>query len=194
MIQELPRIAEELRGGRPVPPVTVRTFLSWFSAQRRGNSIVADIKKQLKEARVITFPDFESAWIDAPIGFALEDSEQATDFGSSADGFSTATVQQVEGELKSGAEVTNRVSRDPTYRVSKLQAANQKIVSIKPDGTVAQAVTLVMAGGYSQLPVMTNERDVKGHSNLEIDRVEASSGSNWRARSRVHGSSPGNPL
>jgi predicted transcriptional regulator len=162
MIPELARIGEELRGGRPVPPVTVRTFLSWFSAQRRGNSIVAEIKKQLKEARVITFPDFEPAWIDSPIGFVLENSEQATDLGTSTDGDSTATVQPVEEELASGPEVTNRISRDPTYRVSKLQAANQKIVSIKPDGTLAQAVTLLMAGGYSQLPVMTNERDVKG--------------------------------
>jgi len=115
MIQELARISEELREGRPAPPVTVRTFLSWFSAQRRGNWIVANIKKQLKEARVITFPDFESAWIDAPIDFVLENSEQATDLISSADGASTATAQPAEEELTSGPEVTNRISRDPTY-------------------------------------------------------------------------------
>jgi len=135
MIQELERITEELSADRPVIPVTVRTFLSWFGAQRRGKWLVNDIKRQLKEANLKTFPDFESEWIDGPIGFVRENAEQETDLRNAADGVSTSTVHPVEQELTSGPEATNWISRDPTYRISKLQATNQKIISIKPDGT-----------------------------------------------------------
>ena len=162
MTGELARIAEELNAGRPIPLVTVRTFLSWFDAQRRGHWIVEHIKAQLKDARLRTVPDFESAWIDAPIGFVMESSEEETDGSGAGNGASTDTIHPTEGGIDSVPQATNWISRDPTYRVSKLQAANQRIVSVKPDDSLAQAVTLMMAGGYSQLPVMTGEREVKG--------------------------------
>ncbi len=162
MIQELTHIAEELKAQRPVSPVTVRTFLSWFDAQRRGYFVVARIKQQLEEAGVSTFPDFESAWIDTPIGFILTSSKQALVEEDPGIDSSISTARPTDDVLVSGTETTNRISKDPTYRVSKLQAANQIIVSIKPDSTITQAVTLMLAGGFSQLPVMTNERDVKG--------------------------------
>jgi CBS domain-containing protein len=51
---------------------------------------------------------------------------------------------------------------DPTYRVSKLAAANRIPVSVRPDSTLKEATTLMLANDFSQLPVMTNERGVKG--------------------------------
>jgi hypothetical protein len=44
MIRELATIADGLKAGRAVEPVTVRTFLSWFGAQRRGWQIVHQIR------------------------------------------------------------------------------------------------------------------------------------------------------
>jgi predicted transcriptional regulator len=157
MIAELKTIRDDLAAKRPIQPVTVRTFLSWFEAQRRGYWIVEKINKQLREAGIKTFPEFESAWIDAPIEFSLDEVEKEP-----VSRTPEAPVESVAAELPTSPDVTSWVSKDPTYRVSKLQAANQKIVSVNPDGTISEVVTLLMAGGFSQLPVMTNEREVKG--------------------------------
>ncbi len=54
------------------------------------------------------------------------------------------------------------VYADPTYRISKLAAANKKPVSVIPDAPIQEAVTVMLTNDFSQLPVMTNERDVKG--------------------------------
>jgi CBS domain-containing protein len=51
---------------------------------------------------------------------------------------------------------------DPTYRVSKLAAANKPPVSVAPDATIQEAITLMLKNDFSQLPVMSGERDVRG--------------------------------
>lgn len=51
---------------------------------------------------------------------------------------------------------------DPTRRVGALDAANRKPVSVSPDGALSEATTKMRMNGYSRLPVMRNERDVKG--------------------------------
>lgn len=51
---------------------------------------------------------------------------------------------------------------DPIYRIGRLESANQKPVSVKPDAPLEKATTLMLTHDYSQLPVMTTDRDVKG--------------------------------
>jgi CBS domain-containing protein len=162
MIEELITIRNDLIAGRQIQPITVRTFLSWFGVQRRGSWVVGYINRQLQEIGIETVPDFESAWLDTHINFSLiEGAEPSAPSELSEIRSETDDKISLAGSVIT-PDATNWVSRDPTYRVSKLQAANQKIVAISPDGTIAQAVTLLMTGGFSQLPVMTNEREVKG--------------------------------
>jgi hypothetical protein len=51
---------------------TVRTLLSWFEAERRGYWKVQEIRKALRKLKLKTEPDFEDAWIDAPIAFVAK--------------------------------------------------------------------------------------------------------------------------
>lgn len=151
-------IAERLRAGESIEPVTVRTFLSWFGAQRRGSFIVFWIRSTLEKAGLRTEPDFESAYLDSSISFVLVDhvTEEATSNKQSSDAAITALTSVTE-------TVTAPVNyADPTYRLSKLAAANRRPVSVNPDGTLSQAVTVMLSNDFSQLPVMSNERDVKG--------------------------------
>jgi CBS domain-containing protein len=67
---------------------------------------------------------------------------------------------------------------DPTYRVSKLAPANRTPVSVRPDSTLTEAATLMMANNFSQLPVMTNERDVKGIVSWKSIGIRLSLGQN----------------
>lgn len=153
-------IASGLRSGGSPPVVTVRSFLQWFGAQRRGYYIVKGIRKALAEAGLRTKPDFEPAYIDGEITFVLDQSEEV----------GTTQPREITVELSETVVVTDRVETvvvgatfaDPTHRMSKLAAANRAPVSVFPDATLSEVVTVMMANDFSQLPVAPNERDVKG--------------------------------
>lgn len=140
--QRLLAVAERLKRGGQSEALTVREFLSWFGAQRRGNWIVYSIHSALKNAGLITKPDFEAAFIDSEIAINL-----------------SVTAVAVAPQQP---EVAGEELPDPTYRIGKLASANQKPLAVGPDDTVERAVTLMLANDFSQLPVMRGERDVKG--------------------------------
>jgi CBS domain len=135
--QKLQSIAAQLTKGIAPPQESVRSFLLWFGAERRGLRIVREIRAALKTHKLKTSPDFEYAYIDGLISF-----EPSTDEHSESD---------------SGIAIA-----DPTYRIGRLESANRPPTSVKPDATLQQAVTLMLTNDFSQLPVMPNDRDVKG--------------------------------
>jgi CBS domain-containing protein len=156
--ERLANIRNSLLAGQISPKITVRTFLDWFfKYQRRTPWIVSHIRKLLNEAAIRTQPDFESTYLDAEICFELvETVEQKKDTGS------TEIAEKVSVSDHAEVRVVSASFADPTYRVSKLAAANQIPTSVQPDSTITEAVTLMISNDYSQLPVMTNEREVKG--------------------------------
>ncbi len=153
MIEELSDIANRIGDGQDVPPVTVRTLLSWAGAQRRGSWVVEWIRRNLREAGLATDPDFESAYLDSFIRFVRVSSQE-----QHADNEAGAIPIPPPASSAGGSPNLS----DPTYRISKLAAANNPPMRIPPDSLVEEAVTLMLANDFSQLPVMTSERDVKG--------------------------------
>ena len=157
----LARIAEEIANQKSPAPVTTREFLSWFGAQRRGYFIVRSIRRELEKAGLQTVPDFEFNYIDLPLDFcrvvSLESDRSATKPNAA-----TATPKGTEAQAEVPSTNPEWVKKDPTYRISKLGPANQIVVSVKPDSTLAEVTALLLLRNFSQLPVMTNEREVKG--------------------------------
>jgi CBS domain-containing protein len=100
--------------------------------------------------------DFESTYLDAEMKFELATGMTHPD-GHQAEVSETITVTD-HAEVR----VVPATFADPTYRISKLGAANRRPVSVRPDSTLVEATTLMMANDFSQLPVMISERDVKG--------------------------------
>lgn len=154
----LDQVAEALREGRPAPNPTVREFLARFGVQRRGSWIVWMINTHLSDRGLVTVPDFEAAYIDALLEFQLvEKIEQPAEATSApGPGDSTASSPEQPAGLKA------LMYADPAYRISKLEAANRAPIRIAPDANLSEAVTLMLSNGFSQLPVMSNDRDVKG--------------------------------
>jgi CBS domain-containing protein len=136
---KLKAIAAQLKQGVVPPQESVRSFLGWFFAERRGYNVVLSIRQALKKFGIKTSPDFEFQYIDGLIGFTPDDGG---------------------GALTPNEAGTSAI--DPTYRIGRLDSANRVPVSVKPDATLQQAVTLMMTNDYSQLPVMTTPREVKG--------------------------------
>lgn len=158
-------IASDLHEGKPSPTATVREFLSWFGALRRGYWIVSNIRKALAATGMQTSPDFESAYIDSPISLVLAGDVQPAPQQQPHVIEAVAVATGVAAVTAIGnvtVAVASSSYADPTYRISKLAAANNQPVSIAPDAPLTEAATIMLANDYSQLPVMTSERDVKG--------------------------------
>ena len=121
----------------PTPEeLTVREFLGWYEYAKRGAAIVSRIRNDLEKLDLRTNPDFEVVWIDSTISIELQ--PDATDAPSSSEPV------------------------DPTQRIGSLEAANRKPMSVNPTDALSKATTKMQLNDYSRLPVMTNERTVKG--------------------------------
>lgn len=154
-MDRLKKIASELRKGIDAPSLSTREFLSWFDAERRGSYIVWRIREELEDAGIFTVPDFESTYLDGDITFELDECDEIGSLAAN----SLASIKPAEVDE---ANAKMSAAEDPTFRLSKLAAANQGVVSCNPDATIAEAVTIMLQNDFSQLPVMSTEREIKG--------------------------------
>lgn len=159
--ERLHAVAERLRSGAKVEPLTVREFLSWFGAKRRGVWVVSEILSVLEHLGLKTEPDFESTYIDGQIDIRLAISDAAE---PDVPSLQKDAVAGLALETDPAASSTTSVSDpiDPTHRISKLAAANNPPVSVHPDASVQEAVTLMLSRGFSQLPAMSSTRKIEG--------------------------------
>ncbi len=130
--QKFSEIAAQLKRGVVPSPITAREVLGWIGASRRGSYVNWQIKQALEKAGLETQPEFEWAYIDGYITFVA--------IGSDADRKTISTINRIGG----------------------LESANRKPLSVKPDSSISEAITHMLKNNFSQLPVMTTERDVKG--------------------------------
>ncbi|MFA5352789.1 MAG: CBS domain-containing protein [Thermodesulfovibrionales bacterium] len=155
--ERLKEIADQLSEGRTISE-TVREILSWFNASRRGYWIVQQIRDALKQESLRTEPDFESAYIDSSVDFILTPEAQSEQ-PSVAQQESITTFSEPTAVSPAAPPLSYA---DPTHRISKLAASNRKPIFVAPDARLDEAITLMLANDFSQLPVMTSEREVKG--------------------------------
>ena len=140
----LQAVADDIRQSGQPHVDTVRTLLSWFGQKRRGRWVVSTVRNALREVGLKTEPNFETAYIDGTLVFALE-------------------VPPEPGQEDPNPLPQDEVDAiDPVARVRMLPAANRAPVRVNRDSRVAEAVTLMLMNDYSQLPVMQNDRDVSG--------------------------------
>lgn len=72
-------------------------------------------------------------------------------------------IKETDRSINSSTTMdTFNLATDPMYRIGQLNAANAPPVCVSPDADVTVAVTLLMAHGYSQLPVISGKSSVKG--------------------------------
>lgn len=164
----LAEIAQQVHNNKTPQRETVRTLLSWFSAQRRGYWIVREIRQVLKKLKIDTMPDFEFAYLDAYVNFipAPSVSEALKSIVTSVTATNgipveiTPSIEEISDSVQS--VIVGGSVADPTYRIGKLASANQPVISVKPDTDLREAITIMLANDFSQLPVMQSEREVKG--------------------------------
>lgn len=158
--EQLKSVADEVSQGNERRE-SVRTVLSWFNAERRGKWTVVEVRKALRKLKLITEPDFEDVWIDAIVAFRpkpLKKKVKEADSGGKVQDLSQPEAEpaSVPVPKKPGDDVSTRI------RISRLDAANRPPLCISPDADISEAITLMLQHDYSQLPVTTSPREVKG--------------------------------
>ncbi|WP_299912538.1 CBS domain-containing protein [uncultured Paracoccus sp.] len=147
--EKLEAIRAQLQQGQESRPVTAREFLSWFDAKRRRSGAVKRINDALSRYGLETEPDYRSAWIDSEINFKiLEAKKEAVILDEAID---------ADRNL-----LTTKVEDDPELRISLLPAANRGVVSISSQASVTEAITLMIAHDYSQIPIIDGSHGLKG--------------------------------
>lgn len=156
---ELRDVVRRVEAGE-TPRASVRELLRWFSYERRGSNVVSCIRSALEKHNLITKPNFAYAWIDERVTFVKYESgaEQVTTTTTAAN----LPVSVTEADIAPATDIVAVVSEDPTYRIGKLDAANKPPRRISPDALLNEAITIMLRNDYSQLPVMTSDREVKG--------------------------------
>lgn len=155
-------VATAVRAGEAPTGYTTRDLLSWFNAERRGRHIVAMIRRHLKRAGIKTQPDFEYAYIDGLLHFAIAEDEARAKAPAPEPSAAGEPPEEPTTSVSIPIPVTATGVGDPTYRIGKLESANTVPISVPPTATLAQAITLMLYHDFSQLPVMQGERDLKG--------------------------------
>lgn len=149
------------------PEVTVRELLKWFDAPRRNREAVAAIRHALHELKLTTVPDFDSILIDGTVQFQSGNGHLPTPAPLlTTTRASESESNEVPGDVAGAADddVPSRTleGHDPSYSIAKLEVANRPPVSVTPNTSISEAVTLMLARDFSQLPVMCGEFSVKG--------------------------------
>lgn len=131
-VEKLKAIRQQIDKGVVPAPETVRDFLNWFGVTKRGSRVISRIRQLLDDTELDTDPDFEFAFIGGDISFIRAGSKKEP-----------ANPQE-------------------QFRIGRLESANRKPVSISPDKPLCEAITLMLTHDYSQLPVMSTDRNVRG--------------------------------
>ena len=120
----------------PTDPVSIdiRSLVGLWGGKARGAVILRRIRQDLRARGLGTEPDFTTGWIDSQVRLVL--------------------IERTAPEPPPVMEVS--------LKVGALKAANQTVLSVKPDDPVQRAQTLMMLHDYSQLLVQSSARSVLG--------------------------------
>lgn len=147
--EELKKVAERVHSGASEHH-TVRQLLRWYGYERRGRFIIWAIRRDFADLKLQTEPDIEYAYLDGELAFqTLPDQAPSQALPN-------------PGTEETQAILITSEPEDPTQRIGRLPSANTRPVSVNPNSTAAEAVTLMLLHDYSQLPVMQGERTLKG--------------------------------
>lgn len=159
---ELRQVADQVaEGQRPV--VTVRVLLSWFyGSKRRGRWIVSLIRRACDKLDLKTEPDFDATYIDDQVTFVPNLKRVVATATAPFEVRSSVSADAVLVRAEPVPITPEKTPVDPTHRIGRLDIANRPPISVSPDATILEATTIMLMNDFSQLPVMTSDREVKG--------------------------------
>ena len=178
---------EQLTNGKSVNRVLVRRILEMDGAERRGIAISRRIAEKLENSGLKTVPDFQSAWIDAPVSIRLANesvnSEDQSKAGSSFTESSVETASSLstldtnQSDLETGeeepskaaapvAEPLNSPAGDAGVAVVPAASTVDAILRISSIPSANRGVVTVLEA--DSISKATTLMSLKGYSQLAI--------------------------
>lgn len=149
MSQLLEQFFEEIKKSKKTKRTSPKYITNKFGVQKRGWRVVQAVNLLLEKHELTTNPEFGHAYFYGEIEI-----------------IPTPTLA-VNGDIK------NPRYSDPIPRLSLLKAANIQnlkkdgenevgLISVKKEDSLAEATSLMLRHDFSQLPVLSGQRDVSG--------------------------------
>jgi len=120
----------------------------YLGVTRRGWRVIETIDKMLDEHEVFSEPSFGNAWFYGEMEI------------------------KPKPKVSAGNQDSNKEDADPTPRISLLKAANLNkikesgfgngLISVNRETTLTEAITLLILNDFSQLPILSGQREVEG--------------------------------
>jgi len=151
--EELRAVAEGITQNRR-QIASVRTLLLWFGFNGRNNQTNQQVQQALEFLKLRTDPDFTAAGIDDNVTFVPK-----------YDGIREPTgAVGTDVHVNVGAIVmtSGNASEGSAYRIGKLPSARKTPVSVSPETSTEEVVTLMLVRDFSQLAVLNADKEVVG--------------------------------
>ncbi|WUD72201.1 N-6 DNA methylase [Streptomyces sp. NBC_00510] len=149
--ENLKRAREQAGEGRPVT-LTVRELLGWWGAQKRSYLISEQIAADLTNHSLVTHPDFDAVPLSARVRLlgAVQHADTAKD------------SRRIQSVNEAPAAVEGEDAPMVGLTVGNLPSALGGVVFVSPSATFDEAITHMVINDYSQLPVLSGARNVRG--------------------------------
>lgn len=168
-LREIRRSAEESVARK----MTVRDLIALWGARGRDSSLIAVIEADLSNHGLITVPDFRAVTLEDEVELRLAASGSGP-IAVDAPGEETPIAED-------GKVLTRSVRRERGLTIGNLLSANRVVESVSPNASFEQAITKMLIFDYSQLAVMSSERNLSGAVT-------------WRSIARVRHQNPNAPF
>lgn len=144
-IEKLRDIERALKNGES-QEASPREILGWFKYERRGFRVVDHIDRKMRRIGIKTTPHMNDVYIDRKVAFSLLPPPPPP------------PPAPAPPPPPAKCKTTVRIAP----HVGLLAAANRPPLSVAPDATIRAAVSLMMVNDYSQLPILSGGRAVRG--------------------------------
>jgi superfamily II DNA or RNA helicase len=160
----LRRLRQDADAGKPHTP-DVREFIALWGARGRDARLIEVIETDLSNHGLVTVPDFRLVTLEDQVTVGL--SADAATLPSNAvepDAVDAALTETTATTRITETTEPSKMRQRPERGlvVGNLPSASRSVESVKPTATIEQAITTMLLYDYSQLAVMSGQRNLSG--------------------------------
>lgn len=147
---------ERAEAGKP-EELTVRDLLRRWGAQERDRDVISQIDADLANHGLMTVPDYRAVGLDTMVNLAVipgPDEAVQAEAIPEKESRPRPTLASVAADEEDGEEIGRTLGN--------LLSDDHRLVSVAPSSTLNQAVTQMFMYDFSQVPVLSGERDLRG--------------------------------
>ena len=155
-LRELDAAREQAEAGKP-EELTVRDLLRRWGAQERDRDVINQIDADLANHGLLTVPDFRAVSLDTIVTLAvIPGPDEAAQVSSVSE--KEAHPRLIHGPTMADEEDGQEIGRT----LGNLLPDDHRLISVMPSSTLNQAITQMFMYDFSQVPVLSGERDLRG--------------------------------